>query len=131
MGYLKERVAYLKGLAEGLKLEKASDEAKMVRAIIEVLDDFALAVEHMEESHRQLGHQVDEIDENLADVEDIIYDVDEEETCSEIECPFCNEMIDIDMEMIDGEYDTIECPNCHRDIEFKWGDEADDADMDS
>jgi len=131
MGYLKERVAYLKGLAEGMKPEKTSDEAKLMNAILDVLDDFAIAVEHIEESQRQLGHQVDEIDENLADVEDIIYDMDAEEAYNEIECPYCNETIDVSMEMTDGEYDTIECPNCHRDIEFKWDNEGDDADMNS
>ena len=43
-----EKVAYLKGLADGLELDKeTSKEAKLLAKVIEVLEDVGLAVEDM------------------------------------------------------------------------------------
>ena len=39
MKYLREKVSYLKGLADGLPLDENTNEGKVLRAIIEVLDD--------------------------------------------------------------------------------------------
>ena len=35
MGYMKEKVAYLKGLAEGLGLDKEGKEGKIIAAMID------------------------------------------------------------------------------------------------
>ncbi len=128
MGYLKERVSYLKGLAEGMQLNEASNEGKLLKAIIEVLDDVSLAVEDVEEIQDQLGEQVDTIDEDLAEIEKIIFDEedddeeeDEDEACyGEIECPHCSDKIEICEDMIDEENEVLVCPNCHKEIEIEW-----------
>ena len=125
MSYLKERVSFLKGLAEGMQLDDSSSEGKLLKAIIEVLDDVAISVDDVEEVQEQLSEQVDIIDEDLAEIERIIFDEDDEEDddddySTEIECPYCNEEIDIDFDMIDEETDTIECPNCHKKIDIDW-----------
>ena len=39
-----ERVAYLKGLMEGLELDTAGKEGKILKAMMEVLDDMANTV---------------------------------------------------------------------------------------
>ena len=44
-----EKVAYLKGLAEGLALDTDTKEGKLIAAIIDVLDDIALEMEDMME----------------------------------------------------------------------------------
>ena len=38
---ISEKVAYLKGLAEGLKLDEETKEGKLIAAIIDVLDAMA------------------------------------------------------------------------------------------
>ena len=38
MAYLSEQAAYLRGLAEGMKIEESSNEGKLLLKIIEVLD---------------------------------------------------------------------------------------------
>lgn len=123
MGFLSEKVSYLKGLAEGMKIDEGTNEGKLLRAIIDVLDDFALAVEDIEEVQEALSQQVDEIDESLADVESVVFDMDEDdenyECDTEIECPYCNETICLEDSELDEE-GTIECPNCHREFDFKW-----------
>jgi len=60
MSYIKERVSYLKGLAEGMKIDDSTNEGKLLKAMIEVLDDIALAVEDIEEVQEQLEEQVEQ-----------------------------------------------------------------------
>lgn len=40
-----EKVAYLKGLAEGMELDTEKKEGKLLAAIIDVLDDIALEID--------------------------------------------------------------------------------------
>ena len=40
-----EKVAYLKGLAEGMELDTEKKEGKLIAAIIDILDDIALELE--------------------------------------------------------------------------------------
>ena len=43
-----EKVAYLKGLAEGLGIDKEKGEGKVINAIIDVLEDLAYGLEDVE-----------------------------------------------------------------------------------
>ena len=65
-----EKVAYLKGLAQGLGLDENNKQDKLIQSIIDVLDDMALSVADLETGLDELGEQVDDIDEDLAAVED-------------------------------------------------------------
>lgn len=127
MNYLKERVAYLKGLAEGMQISDATNEGKLLKAVIEVLDDVALAVDDIEEVQEQLSEQIDNMDEDLADIEKVVFDDDYEEEeeeeeddaeQGEFDCPHCGETISIEEASINK--DSIECPHCHKDIEIEW-----------
>ena len=44
-----EKVAYLKGLAEGLALDTETKEGKLIAAIIDVLDDMSAELAVMQE----------------------------------------------------------------------------------
>ena len=44
-----ERVAYLKGLAEGMELNTDKREGKLLAAIIDVLEDIALELEDIQD----------------------------------------------------------------------------------
>ena len=50
MDYIKEKVAYLQGLAEGLKIEESSAEGKVLFHIIDVLDDITDALDGLAEA---------------------------------------------------------------------------------
>lgn len=123
MSYLKERVSYLKGLAEGMQISDNTNEGKLLKSIIDVLDDFALAVEDLEELNDQIGEQIDSLDEGLADVEKVVFEDedgdDEEEEFIEVECPHCHEEINLDMDLLEDN-DSFECPNCHEKIDVEW-----------
>ena len=76
-----EKVAYLKGLAEGLGLAKDSKEDKLFSAIIDVLETVAEDLEALEENALDLGDEIDAISDDLAAVEDIIYENEDEDDC--------------------------------------------------
>ena len=122
MSYLMERVAYLKGLAEGMQINDASNEGKLLKAIIDVLDDFALTIDDIEEVQDLISEQVDGIDEDLAEVEEAVFvDEDDEYNCDdEIECPYCGESIDFDDIVLNKDTKSIECPSCHKKIDVEW-----------
>ena len=138
MNYLKERVAYLKGLAEGMQISDATNEGKLLKAIIEVLDDVALAVDDIEEVQEQLSEQVDNMDEDIADIESVIFDEDYEDDedddddcdcdeddeecdcCGEFECPHCGEIVSIEDAPFNEENTAITCPHCNKEIEIEW-----------
>ena len=138
---ISEKVAYLKGLMEGMNLNADSNEGKLFRAIVDVLDEIALEVEDLTDEVMELGDGLDVISDDLGDVEDIIYDEDdddyeeldededdEEEECYATTCPECEEEIFFDDTMLeDGE---IICPNCGAKLEFDLSDLADAADED-
>lgn len=71
-----EKVAYLKGLAEGLGLGKETKEEKLIAAIIDTLESIALDIEDLEEADFDLGEELDAISDDLAKVEEILYDDD-------------------------------------------------------
>ena len=74
-----EKVAYLRGLADGLKLTDTTAEGKVLLNVIEVLDDLALSVTDLEDAVEELGEVVDAIDDDLQDVEDALYEEDDED----------------------------------------------------
>lgn len=71
-----EKVAYLKGLAEGLGLGNESKEEKLIGAIIDTLECIARDIEELEEVDFDLGEELDAISDDLSALEEIIYDDD-------------------------------------------------------
>ena len=132
-----EKVAYLRGLADGLKLPDTTAERQALLNVIEVLDDLALSVTDLEDAVEELGEVVDAIDDDLQDVEDALYDEDDEdddedyfddydefddedEPLYEVQCPTCGDTICVDESMLcEGE---IDCPNCGEKLEFDLDD---------
>ena len=131
---ISEKIAYLKGLMEGMNVDTESNEGKLFVAVVDVLDEIALEVEDLTDEVMELGDGLDVISDDLSDVEDIVYDdddddeEDEEEECYATTCPECEEEIFFDDTMLeDGE---IICPNCGAKLEFDLSDLADAADED-
>ena len=76
---ISEKSAYLKGLMDGLKLDTASDEGKMIAAIVDLLGDLTRKVSDIEETTIAISDELDEIEEDLDAIEDYILDEDEDE----------------------------------------------------
>lgn len=136
---LTEKIAYLKGLLEGMEIDKDSKEGKIYTAIMDVLSDMALTIEDMADFVDEVSAQVDEIDEDLAYVEE--YLDDECDCCDdgcdccdcdddwdgefyEVTCPACGESFEVDEEtLLDG---GIACPECNEPLEFDIECDCDD-----
>ena len=100
---ISEKVAYLKGLMEGMNVDTESNEGKLFAAVVDVLDEIALEVEDLTDEVMELGDGLDVISDDLGDVEDIVYDEDEddyededEEDGFEVECPNCGATLEFD-----------------------------------
>jgi len=136
MSFIKERVSYLKGLAEGMKISDETNEGKLLISIIDVLDDMALAIDDIEEVQEQFGEQVDDMDEDLAEVERLLFDEEEDDDdfeeliYAEVECPHCNGIIEIDEDMLDDEAESFKCPHCGKDVAVEWDCDCDCCDHD-
>lgn len=120
---ISEKVAYIKGLMEGMKLDESKDEIKLTQKIIEVLEDMALTVSDLEDSLDLVGEQVDAVDEDLDALESYVYDDDEcdDDCCCdddvyEVKCPKCGNMIYVDGDILDE--GSIDCPSCGEKLEF-------------
>ena len=107
-----EKVAYLKGLAEGMELDTEKKEGKLLAAIIDVLDDIALELADMKVDQEELYDGLDAVSDDLEDVEDAVFgeDDEDEEDCFMTTCPECEEEVYFDEFILeDGE---VVCPNC-------------------
>ena len=128
---ISEKVAYLKGLAEGMELDTEKKEGKLLAAIIDVLEDIALEIEDIEDEQAELSDGLDAVSDDLEDVEDLVFEdwdedddedeyeedeLDEDEDCYATTCPTCEETIYFDESILeDGE---VICPNCGEKLEF-------------
>ena len=83
-----EKVAYIKGLAEGLSLDESTKEGKILAAVIDVLSDITDEICEIEDGCDELMEQLDAVDEDLSNVEDIIYGDDDCDCCDD-DCDCC------------------------------------------
>ena len=110
---LYEKAAYLRGLADGVNLDKNTPEGKILAALLDLVSDIADEVEAINEDIVDLQDYVEEIDEDLADVED-----------------FLDEECDGDCEACDCEGDCEDCEFGDYDCDCDCDDEDCDCDCD-
>lgn len=124
---LSEKVAYLKGLLEGLHLDEDAPEAKMFAQISDILGDVADTLKTLTLDQQEVSDRVDEIDMDLGDLETLVLTGDTEpeddSATYEVECPKCGEKITFDEPMLDK--GGIQCPNCGAELEFDLDPEED------
>ena len=135
-----EKVAYLKGLCEGMGIGEDSKEGKLFKVITDILEDLSLDMEDTRDAVEELMDAIDEVSENLTDLEEEFYecacdcgdcscceedededdedeDEDEEPTFYSVECPGCGFRVTVDEDILAaGEFD---CPECGGTIDFR------------
>ena len=134
-----EKVAYLKGLLEGMELPADSKEGKLFSLIADILEDVAHDVEDIEENAYDLAEEIDALSDDLSDVEDIVYDDDDEDDYDddyddedeepaffEVTCPACDNTITIDEDVL--ALGSIQCPNCGEMMEFEFDEDDEEED---
>ena len=146
---ISEKAAYLKGLMDGLQLDKEKPEGQMISAIVDLLGDVTRRLADVEETTIAISDELDEIEEDLDAIEDFIMDDeddfededyeedeldwdedeefeegfdfgDEDSIIYEVECA-CGEVINFDEETLEA--GSMKCPNCGETLEFSFEDE--------
>ena len=69
MDYLIEKVAYLKGLMDGLEIDDRTNEGKILVNIVDILHDIVHEIDDLNASKDELDEYIQTIDEDLSDVE--------------------------------------------------------------
>ena len=134
-----EKVAYLKGLAEGLGVDKDTKEGKLLNAIIDILEDMSYELSDLNDAADELYEGMDAVSDDLSDLEDYVFGDDDDDDCCccddddddccccddddddyefEVDCPACGENIvlhDSDLDL--GE---IQGPACGEKLEFEF-----------
>jgi len=128
MSNLSDRVSYLKGLAEGLKLDTEKNEGKLIEKILDALADITAEINSIREDHDDLSSYVEAIDNDLSDLEDAVLedddfedeeddedeeDEEEDDNLVEYTCPHCGEEMTFEVDSFDFDEDYL-CPNCHQ-----------------
>ena len=127
MSNLSDRVSYIKGLAEGLKLDTEKNEGKLIEKILELLSDVTKELQSLREDQDDLSSYVEAIDNDLSDLEDTVLDTDndddfmddknakgnEDDNLVEYTCPHCGEEMTFEVDSFDFDEDYL-CPNCHQ-----------------
>lgn len=116
MSYIKEKVAYLRGLAEGMDIGD-NQQGKLFNAIIAAMDVMADAVEENEAAITEIDECIDDIYDDLDNIDEYLFDDEDddefdEDDFIEMECPSCGETVFFDSEMMNSGEDLI-CPNCN------------------
>ncbi len=143
---LSGKVQYLRGLADGLNMDGASKEGKLLLAIIDALDEFAKKIDQTEQKIDELDDVVGNIEEDMESLDEILFgedewdeeddDWDEEDdeedqtTIREIndggfieyECPHCRSKIYYDAKGFDLSKEHI-CPDCGKELFPEDGEE--------
>ena len=129
---ISEKVAYLKGLAEGLNIDtEKSKEGKLISVMIGILEEIGMSIEDLEENAEARGEEIDAISDDLSDVEKAVFEDEEEDDddccCDdddffEVECPNCGETLMIDESVL--EEGVIQCPGCKQKFALDLSDDC-------
>ena len=115
-----EKCAYIKGLAEGLNIDNTKPEGKVLNAIIDLLSDITATIADMDDEVATLGDYIEEVDHDLGEVEEYLYDEDgcdcEDCDCDDCDCD-CDDDCDCDC-CCDEDYMEAMCPSCGEQICF-------------
>ena len=74
-----EKVAFIKGLMEGLALDASKPETKVLNLMADVLEELAASNNALIEENIKLKEYIEEIDEDLGTLEEVVYTEDDED----------------------------------------------------
>lgn len=129
MRTITDRVSYLRGLADGMGLDKEQKENKLILEMISVMDDMAQMITEVDEDVEEVSEFVDELSTDFADLEEILFgDEDDEDGCG---CGCGHDHDDDDDE--DDEFEVFgdfeeddelafDCPHCGQSVMIKAAD---------
>lgn len=132
MQELKERMAYIRGLTDGVDLNATTPEGRILVEMMDLMQQMVQSIDLLQESQGNMEEYVAAIDEDLTDLENDFYDeydedIDDFEITNpdddldinyvEMECPNCQETVFVDQDVFnDDAVVEVLCPECHETI---------------
>ena len=127
MSEVSKKVAYLKGMAEGMDLNEDTLQNRLILLMLEALEEISEELEAIEARQDEAEQYIDELDSDLGDVEEFLF-ADEDEEDEDCCCGHHHHHFDEDEEE-DEEYDEeddgegidfieYECPHCKTSVYY-------------
>lgn len=146
MSDLSKKVQYLKGLADGMNLKEEKQDQKFLLKILEVLENMADDIVEIQEVQDEMNEYLENMDEDLAALEDAVFEEDGEDaeqgeddedgygdidgdSVVEYECPHCGFKTRFDITDFDFDEDYL-CPQCQQPFFPEHEEEDEDEDED-
>ena len=132
---LSEKMSYLKGLADGLKIDITTNEGRILSEMMEVLETAVMYIDDLQNQVDELTELCEDLDSDLGEVEEFLldeeedfdgedddedYDFDEDEDLYETVCPTCENTIVLADSILDE--GSMKCPCCGELLEFDFDD---------
>jgi len=119
---VKEKIAYLRGVIDGESPPEEGRATFLFSRVLQILEQLAADVEELKQAQRELEEYLEEVDFDLAYLEDEFFaDEDEyypqewdddEESYAEAECPECGYVMRFDEDFLFDEGIQIRCQRC-------------------
>jgi uncharacterized protein (UPF0212 family) len=127
---INEKAAYIKGLAEGMKLSEDNPSEKLLLSIVDIIKELSNTLTDVDDD---LDLAFDELEEIRDELEDSDYDEDDDddeddeddEDLYELTCPKCGEKVYLDADEAESGEST--CPACGEPLEIEFGGCDDDC----
>ncbi len=138
-----EKVAYLKGLMEGLNIGTETPEGKLFAAMADTLQEISDEIDDLNATLEDHEDELDAISDALDDIAEDLYAEDDEDEDDEDEdwdedwddedlygvtCPNCDAEIHVSAAQVDE--GQIVCPKCGELLELEFDDEEEDDEDD-
>ncbi len=124
MSKLTDRANYIRGLTEGMKLEPKKDSHRLLLELVSLVKDMADELDSLGARHAELNDYVESIDDDLADLEDALFEGADGDAAPEqahepsvesatidYTCPGCGEIVKLQAETLDLQ-EGVRCPHC-------------------
>ena len=87
---LSEKSAYIKGLADGLNIDKTTAEGKIIDAMLGLISDMTEEIAELSNKVATLEDYTDELDHDLGELEEFVYSDDDCDCDCDDDCDCCD-----------------------------------------
>lgn len=112
MDFLYEKISYLRGLADGLDVKSDTKEGKLFNALLEVIEEMADSISDIVEEQDEMNEYLDLLDEDLTNVEEVLFDDIDEIEEDEDDYDYYDED-DYDFDFDDEDVEACNCGHDH------------------
>lgn len=126
---MSEKVAYLRGLADGMGLAQDPHQGVFITELINTIESLGTEIDRIHEQQRSVDRYLDEVDQSIFELENEVFEYDDEdEACAlpetffgenpmdtymETDCPHCGETVAyFDDPTFIKEASELICPHC-------------------